>query len=649
MCGICGSVGRADKALIESMNAAQAHRGPDGEGIELFAASGDRPPAALGHRRLSIIDPTPRGAQPMSYAGGRYWITYNGELYNFKALRSELERDGFKFASDCDTEVLLAMYARDGERMLERLNGIFTFAIWDAERGDLFFARDRLGVKPLYYATHHGGFYFASEVKALLQALPGVSLRHDKLPEYLAFLWVPDPDTLFDGVFKLPPGHCGRYDRDGLKLWQYWDVSFDVDASRSEDEWIEETRETVQAAIRRQMVSDVPLGAFLSGGLDSGAVTATMREAVGEVTTYTVGFSPEDLAHEIVPDDLRYARKLGAELGVDYHEQILKPDIVDLLPKLIWHLDEPVADPAAITTYLICSAARERLTVILSGMGGDEVFAGYPRHLAAQLTRGADLVPSAWRASLRQALDGRLTMGKPGRLRGPRRNLMKLMRGIDLGPVDRYLAYSSYYRRDELPSVFSPELRSELSGNDPFLQHSRYAGAVSDQNWLNQLLYVDMKTFLPCLNLTYTDKMSMASSTEVRVPLLDDEVVRMADRIPPGLKLKRTKRKYVLKRAMEGVLPHDVIWRPKAGFGAPLRAWIGGDLRALVDDCLGHDVIRERGLFEPATVDRLVRDNDAGTADNTLRIWALLVLELWQRSFVGSSLIRDGISSTANA
>jgi asparagine synthase (glutamine-hydrolysing) len=634
MCGICGFVGRADGPLVESMNAVLAHRGPDGEGVKLFEGGDGRVPAALGHRRLSILDTSPRGAQPMGYAAGRYWITYNGELYNFRALRSELEAEGFTFESECDTEVLLAMYARYGEAMLDRLNGIFAFAIWDRESSELFLARDRLGVKPLYYAEHGDVFYFASELKSLLRALPRPSVRHAALAEYLTFLWVPDPGTLFEGMHQLPAGHCARYAGARLAVREYWDADFQVDPASSDAAWAERVRETAQESIRRQMVSDVPLGSFLSGGLDSGAVVATMKGATEKVTSYTVGFSEEDLAHEIVPDDLGYARRLSAELGLDNHERILKPEIVDLLPKLVWHLDEPIADPAAITTYLICSAGSEKLTVILSGMGADEIFAGYPRHLAAQLTRPIDLLPLGLRGAVRRSLDGRLTMGKPGRLRGPRRNAMKMLRGLDQPFMDRYLTYCSYYRPEELSQLWSGELRAELGAHDPFHRHRAYAARGANEEWLNRLLYLDLKTFLPCLNLAYTDRMSMAASTEVRVPLLDDELVALASRVPPGLKLRRTTRKYVLKKAMEGVLPDAVIWRPKAGFGAPLRAWIDRDLRPLVDDCLSPAAVRERGLFDPAAVGKLVRDNEAGTSDNALRIWALLVLELWQRTFV---------------
>jgi len=632
MCGICGFVGSEDEVLVRSMTRLLAHRGPDGEGVRVFPS--ETSPAALGHRRLSIIDLSERGAQPMSYSEGRYWITYNGELYNFRQLRGELERDGFRFRSECDTEVLLAMFARDGEAMLERLNGIFALAVWDTERKELFLARDRLGVKPLYYARHDRGLYFASEVKALLAALPPPSLRHDALVEFLTFLWVPDPNTLFDGVHKLPPGHCATYSDGRLRIRRYWDLDYDVDHGLTRDEYAERVRHVAQEAIRRQMVSDAPLGSFFSGGIDSSAIAATMKQTTDKVTSYTVGFTPEDLEHEIVPDDLQYARRLARELGLDYHERILQPEIVDLLPRLVWHMDEPVADPAAITTYLICAAASERLTVILSGMGGDEIFAGYPRHLAAQLGRLADVVPRPLRRALRQRPGSTLTLGRPGRMRGPRRNAMKFLRGIDQPPLDRYLTYSSYYRADELPQILSPELMGHLDGSDPFERHKEHAQRAAGAHWLNQLLYIDLKTFLPCLNLTYTDKMSMAASTEVRVPLIDDEMVALAARIPPSLKLRGPTRKYVFKQAMRGVLPEAVISRPKAGFGAPIRSWLVGELRPMVDELLAPETVAARGLLDPGAVQELVRQNNAGTADNALRIWALLVLELWQRTFL---------------
>jgi asparagine synthase (glutamine-hydrolysing) len=633
MCGICGVVGAADAPLVEAMTATLLHRGPDGGGLRAFPSRNGRLPATLGHRRLSIIDPTDRGTQPMGYGDGRYWITYNGELYNFRALRAELEREGFAFRTECDTEVLLAMYVRHGADMLLRLNGMFAFAIWDDERGELFLARDRLGVKPLYYSEHGGTFVFASEIKALLRALTPASLNHRAVSDYLTFLWVPDPDTMFEGVFKLPPGHCATFGADGLRIREWWDLRF-APEDRPDAEWARDTRDAIQAAVRRQMVSDVPLGAFLSGGLDSSAIVAEMAGAAGTVSAYTIGFTKEDLAYDVVGDDIRYARHVAQAFPVDHHERVLHADVARLLPKLIWHMDEPVADPAAISAYLVCATARERLTVILSGMGGDEVFAGYPRHLAARLGRVLDGLPAGLRAAARRAVEGHVTVGGPGRFRAHRRNLLKFVRSLEESPQERYLTHCSYYRADELRSLLSADLRAATAGHDPFARHRTYFERASDQHWLNQLLYVDMKTFLPCLNLTYTDKMSMAASTEVRVPLLDDDVVELAARIPAALKLSGTKQKYVFKKAMEGVLPDSIVWRPKAGFTAPARAWLVGPLRPLVDELLSPETVRRRGLLDATEVRRLIDANSRGEADNALRIWTLLTLEMWQRTFV---------------
>ncbi len=606
-----------------------SHRGPDGEGIRSFPATDTTMPASLGHRRLSILDPGPRGAQPMGSHSRRYWITYNGEIYNFRELRGTLERDGHAFRSQCDTEVVLEMYARHGAGMLEQLNGIFAMAIWDRERGELFLARDRLGVKPLYHAEHDGTLFFASEVKALQVALPRLRLRRDVVADYLTFLWVPDPDTMFERIYKLPPGHYATFSERGLELTQYWDLSF-APERRPEAEWTDTVRAAVREAVHRQMVSDVPLGSVLSGGIDSSAIVAEMSSATDAVTTFTVGFSGRDLSHEIVPDDVRYARQIAKRFGVDYHEHIVEPNAVDLLPKLIWHMDEPVADPAAITTYLICSAARDRVGVVLSGMGGDEIFAGYPRYLASRIGRMLDWLPRGLRSEARRLIERRLTLGAPGRMRGPRRNLMKLARGLDAQPWERYLTYSSYYRPAELARL----LGEHTPVGDPFRRHRAYLERVRDEHWLNQFLYLDTKTFLPCLNLTYTDKMSMATSAEVRVPLLDDELIALSARIPPDLKLRRLTRKYVFKRSMSEVLPPEVINRPKAGFGAPIRSWLVGDLAPMIADLLAPEVVRERELFDPAEVSRLVAANRSGQEDNALRLWALLTLELWQRTFV---------------
>jgi len=626
------------------MTDSMAHRGPDGRGVKTFEG---RVPAGLGHRRLAIIDPTPAGAQPMVHAD-RWWITYNGELYNFRELRRDLEAHGERFRTDCDTEVLLRMFAVHGPAMLERLNGIFAFAVWDDVEKRLFLARDRLGVKPLYYTRARETFAFASELKALLPLLGSPRLDPTALADYLTFLWVPDPKTAFGDIAKLPPGHFAWVDEDGVTVHEYWDMRF-APEERSEDEWRDAVAATVEQSVRRQMVSDVPLGSFLSGGVDSSAITAAMTATGQRVDTYTIGFAPEDLRHEIVPDDITHARRVAALFGTEYHESILRPDVLDLLPKAVWHLEEPVADPAAISTYLICREAGRRMPVMLSGMGADELFAGYPRHLAYRISRWLEHVPRPALQALETAVGTIARPGRAGRLRGPRRNLWKFLRAAGKPPAERYLSFSSYYPGAQLRALLAADIRDDIGSYDPFATHRSYLDGARTPDDLSRLLYLDAKTFLPCLNLTYTDKMAMAASVEVRVPLLDDELVALATRIPSELKLKGWRRKYIFKRSQEGRLPRDVIWRRKAGFGAPIRAWLDGDLRPLVDDLLSPATIRRRGLVDPATVAQLRAENAAGRADYSLQIYALLSLELWSRTFLDRQWHFDGSPQEALA
>jgi asparagine synthase (glutamine-hydrolysing) len=643
VCGICGTVGRANEAELRQMARAMAHRGPDGEGVKAFPESG----AGLGHRRLAIIDPTPAGAQPMAFAD-RWWITYNGELYNFRELRAELEARGERFSTNCDTEVLLRMFAVHGPAMLDRLNGIFAFAIWDDQERRMFLARDRLGVKPLYHLNADGVFAFASEIRALLPLLGTAELDHTGLADYLTLLWVPDPRTAFKGIRKLPPGHFAWVDAYGMEIRSYWDLRFEPE-QRSEEDWSEQVREVVGRSVRRQLVSDVPLGSFLSGGVDSSAIVAEMAKGADPVNTYTVAFASDDLKHEIVPDDAGYARRVAGLFGTDHHERVLSPDVLKLLPKAVWHLEEPVGDPAAISTYLVCTEAAQRMKVMLSGMGADEVFAGYPRHLAYQLSRLGDRVPGMARDALESGVTRLVRPGRPGRLRGPRRNLWKFMRAAGLQPAERYLTFSSYYTTTELADVVTPQLAAELNGHDPLATHRAYLDLDTGGDELSRLLYLDAKTFLPCLNLTYTDKMSMAASVEVRVPLIDDELLALAARIPSNLKLRGWRRKYVFKRSQEHALPRDILWRRKAGFGAPVRAWLEHDLAPMLDDLLSADTLRARGLVDPAAVQKLRADNTAGLADNSLQLYALLGLELWCRTFLDRTWRFEDASEAAPA
>jgi asparagine synthase (glutamine-hydrolysing) len=633
MCGICGTVGRADGSELHAMAMSMAHRGPDGDGVHTFPGE---PPAGLGHRRLAIIDPSPAGAQPMEF-GGRWWITYNGELYNFMELRRELEQLGERFQTACDTEVLLRMYVVHGPAMLARLNGIFAFAIWDDFERQLFLARDRLGVKPLYYTQAGDVFAFASEIRALLPFVASPTLDPEALADYLTLLWVPDPKTAFREVSKLPPGHFAYVDGASLRIESYWDLHFEPE-DRPESEWISLVHDAVDSSVKGQMVSDVPLGSFLSGGIDSSAVVAAMTGS-GSVNTYTVGFAEEDLAREIVPDDLPYARRVGALLGTNYHEEVLRPNVLELLPKAVWHLEEPVADPAAISTYLICREAGRDMKVMLSGVGGDEVFGGYPRYLAWKISRVLDHLPAVSMRAAGRILSPLARPGAAGRLRGPRRNFWKYQRAAGLPPLERYLSFSSYYDGRELSRLLAPDLRHVVNGYDPLARHLGYMQSDVGGDDFARLLYVDAKTFLPCLNLTYTDKMSMAASVEVRVPLLDDAIVDLTRRIPSSLKLHGWRRKYVFKKSQEGRLPNDVIWRRKAGFGAPIRSWLEKDRRCSGGDaddgreqfgnrrlqpssvCAPHAGALVPNVSRPHLVIRLPDSHAVGTSARRLMTW----------------------------
>jgi asparagine synthase (glutamine-hydrolysing) len=621
-----------------------AHRGRDDEGIWVSPPIDDfGRKVCLGHRRLAIIDTSPAGHEPMLSSDGRYVITFNGEIYNFRELREQLRSLNHTFRTETDTEVLLAAFSEWGDACLARLNGMFAFAIWDTVERSLTLARDHVGIKPLYYThlTAHAGappaFLFASEVKSILATkLLRAEVNPQALHEVLTFLWTPDPNTLFANVKTVPPGHVLKLRGDQLELKQWWDVSFDdVDETKDESWWQERVLETLDRVVKLEMVADVPLGAFLSGGLDSSGIVAMMQHHSNgrPVGTYTVGIERTDLRYDIIPDDVRWARRINEQLQTDYREIMLQPAVADLLPTLVHHMEEPPID-MAIPSYLISRAARESLTVMLSGMGGDEVFAGYPRQLAMKIAAAFDPVPDLITRPLMKTVAEVLPGGLPGKLTAPLRNAKKFARSAALPFEDRYLGYGTYFTDKAKHRLYTDEWRHRTQEFDAYAAHRKYFARVAKASPLNRLLYVDLKTFLPCLNLMTTDKTSMAVNLEVRVPFLNREMIEMAARMPPKFKLRGLKRKYILKRALENVLPKDVVWRKKAGFGAPIRSWLRGPLRPLVKDLLSEETIRRRGLFRQKEVMRVVDDNDSGREDNNLQVFQLLGLELWHREFI---------------
>jgi asparagine synthase (glutamine-hydrolysing) len=643
MCGINGLVNFGDRDTLARMAQVQAHRGPDDSGLwERRFPDGFY--VGLGSRRLAILDLSSSGHMPMCNEARTLWITYNGEIYNFAALRRELQNKGHRFVSQTDTEVVLHLYEQEGPDCVKRLNGMFAFAICDLRSASpsLFLARDHFGIKPFYYFHDRDRFAFASEIKALLQ-VPGIEAELDpeSLHQYLTFLWVPDPKTMFRRILKLPAGHHAILRNGELKLTQYWDLTFPAANhaySRSESDLADEVRERFRRSVNAQMVSDVPVGAFLSAGLDSSSIVAMMASATTQpVRTYTVTFPPRYRVGESTLDDPEVATRLARQLGCENHRIVVEPDVTDLLPRLIWHMDEPAADPAIITAYLVCREARKQATVMLSGVGGDELFAGYRKYTAHYWAQAYGKFPAAARRLAGTALAA-LPSLRGSSAKGSLRLAKKMARSASLNPVDRFVMNGTYLDDAQKESLYAAEFYRQLSGFDPAGQHHAAFDQVHDASFLHQMLYLDTKIFMASLNLTYNDKMSMASSVEVRVPFLDPEFAEfVAWNVPPHLKLNgflRPTTKYILRRAMRDILAREVLRQPKAGFAAPVDYWLAHDLREMVDDLLSPSQIRKRGLFRPEAVRRFVEEHRSGRHDWSMQIWQFLTLELWMQVFL---------------
>jgi asparagine synthase (glutamine-hydrolysing) len=653
MCGIAGLIDSNPETIIGPMLTAIEHRGRDDEGVWISSPiDGQGHQVCLGHRRLSIIDTSSAGHQPMLSPDGRLSVILNGEIYNYRELRDELQGTGHVFRTQTDTEALLNAWIEWGEESLARLNGMFAFALWDEKDRALYLVRDRVGIKPLYYAQESDNlkiveqsgrdvrapsFIFASEIKSILASgFIKPELDHEALHQFLTFLWAPDPNTLFRGIKTVPPGHFVRVRAGEIDVQQWWDISFDdIEEGKSEGWWQERVLETLDRVVRLEMVADVPLGSFLSGGVDSSSIVATMKHHSNgrPVETYAIGIEAGDLRYDIIPNDIEWARRVNQQLGTDYHEIMLSPKVAELLPKLVYHMDEPAID-MAIPSYLVSRAARETLRVMLSGMGGDEVFAGYPRQMAMKIAGAFDPVPQLLRRPLMKTIAQILPGGKPGKLTAPLRNAKKFARSAALDFADRYLGYQTYFTDEAKQRLYTDHVREATRGLDAYATHRQYFARAKNAAALNQLLYVDLKTFLPCLNLMTTDKTAMAANLEVRVPFLNKEMLELAARMPPDLKLHGLKRKYILKKAAEKLLPREVVWRKKAGFGAPIRSWLRGPLRPMVDDLLSEETIKRRGLFQPEEVRRIIDANLSGREDFNLQVFQLLNLELWHQTFI---------------
>jgi asparagine synthase (glutamine-hydrolysing) len=643
MCGISGLVNCGDRETLARMTHVQAHRGPDDSGLwERKFPDGSY--IGLGSRRLAILDLSSVGHMPMCNEDRSLWITYNGEIYNFAELRHELEGKGHRFVSHTDTEVILHLYEEEGADCVKRLNGMFAFAICDLRSSSplLFMARDHFGIKPFYYFHDGNRFAFASEIKALLQVHKiDAELDPESLHQYLTFLWVPDPKTMFRRIVKLPAGHSATLRNGELKLTQYWDLTFPEAGqtyARSEVDLAEEVRERFRRSVESQMVSDVPVGAFLSAGLDSSSIVAMMRRATNQpVRTYTITFPRKYRVGETTLDDPEVATNFARFCGCENQRIVVEPDVADLLPRLVWHMDEPTADPAIITAYLVCREARKQATVLLSGVGGDELFAGYRKHVAHYWAQAYGKVPHFARRLTETTLAALPSM-RGTSMKGRIRLAKKMARSASLTPVDRFIANATYLDADQKAGLYSSEFINQATKFDPAHQHRSSFDRVSHADFLHQMLYLDTKIFMTSLNLTYNDKMSMASSVEVRVPFLDRELAEfVAWSVPPSLKLKgrmKPTTKYIFRQAMRDVLPREVLQQPKAGFAAPVDYWLAHDLKPMVDDLLSPAQIRGRGVFRPETVRGLVDQHRSGRADWSMQIWQFLTLELWMQTFL---------------
>lgn len=628
MCGIAGLVSfdgaPIDRGVLRAMTDAVRHRGPDSAGYHVGPGIG------LGHRRLSIID-LATGDQPISNEDGTVWTVFNGEIYNFADVRAQLEQAGHRFRTRTDSEVIVHGYEEWGEACVERFRGMFAFAVWDGAARRLLLARDRLGVKPLYYATFpDGGVIFGSEIKSLLaDARVSRAWRPDALDAFLTLLYVPAPGTIYDAVAKLPAGHMLLADRSGIRTRQYWDLEFTGtgDASR-EDEYLEQLDALLRESVRLRLISDVPLGAFLSGGVDSSTVVAYMVETSdAPVITTSVGFDVQAY------DELTHAETVARHLGCEFHPQIANPNIQDLLPTLAWHFDEPFADSSAVPTYYVSKAARSLVTVALSGDGGDELWAGYPSHRIEQLEQRARswLGPGA-------GLVGSLAHALPRSLRAAR-----ALRRLALPPADAAVTkrLGAMFDLDAKRRLYTADLRRALAGADPLAPMRDAYASCRSTDPLDRALYADVKTYLVDDILTKVDRMSMAVSLETREPLLDHRLLEFVARVPSSLKLRQGRSKYLLRRLLERKVPRSIVERGKRGFEAPVGEWLRGPLAEMATDLLTDGRLAARGLFQQAEVERLWTEHRSGAADHRHRLWQLLMLELWFRQFADAAPARE--------
>jgi asparagine synthase (glutamine-hydrolysing) len=623
MCGICGLYEYtrekpADHGLLDDMLRVLHHRGPDDEGVHLDNN------VAIGMRRLSIID-LAGGKQPIFNEDNSIAIVFNGEIYNYQELAGQLQKRGHTLKTASDTEVIVHLYEDYGQDCVHHLRGMFAFAIWDGRRRQLFIARDRLGIKPLYYAQVGKSLVFGSEIKSILQH-PQVQARLDigSLSHYLSLKYVPAPQTMFSDVLSLPPGHFLICNEAGLSVRPYWDLSFTNPSNghRSEAEYAQQLEDLLRESVRIRLRSDVPFGAFLSGGVDSSTVVALMSQLLDEpVKTFSVGFQANG-----VSDELPYARRVAGQFQTDHHEIVVcAQDFIDLAEEIIWHLDQPIADQATIATYMVSKLAARHVKMVLTGEGGDELFAGYARYGGERLSPLFGIIPGPAK---------RLVLAMSNNLPGMRRSKIALYALCQPDEIARFTNWFPLFNQDMKAALLGSALKKRLNGastHDVFAEHLALTDATRP---LNRMLYTDTKLWLPDFLLLRGDKLTMAASLEARVPLLDHKLVEFAATLPPHLKLNQLTHKYLLKQVSRKWLPNEIVDRKKQGFPIPIPVWFRQDARSFVRDILTSDTIRRRGLFDANYVETLLSEHESGFANHAFLLWGLISLELWHRQFI---------------
>lgn len=626
MCGICGKIYAdparpAERERLLAMNCCLNHRGPDEDGLYLQAN------AALGHKRLSIIDLT-TGQQPMTNEDGTVWIVFNGEIYNHHELREGLQARGHIFKTRADTEAILHLYEERGERCVESLRGMFAFAIWNAKEQELLLARDRVGKKPLYYAVTPEAIAFASELKALLADPAAREVDPAALQDYLALQYVPAPATIFKGIQKLPPAHTVTWRGGRLaEPRRYWQLDYEPKTEMSEDEACERVRAGLDEAVRIRLESEVPLGCLLSGGVDSSAIVALMRRHIsGPLRTFSIGFD------EGTHNELPYARVIAQQYETVHEEFIVRPDTLATLPRLVWHCDEPFADSSALPTYYVSEITRRHVTVALNGDGGDESFAGYVRYRGFNLIERYKRLPAGLRRALLGPLTRALTRAFPA---SARLEQAKYLNEFSLLPPGReYAQYMLVFRDYQRRALCTGEHGDVAHASDPVAKLLDFYDRAELRDATDRKLFCDVSAYLPGDLLVKADRMTMAHSLEGRSPFLDHKLMELAASLPGGMKFKDGTLKYILKKAMEPLLPHDILHRPKRGFAVPIGEWFRGPMREFTRGVLLSPEARRRGFFNAAFVEKILADHIAKRQNHHHRLWSLLCFEIWCRTFL---------------